>query len=158
MFPAWAVQSSHAHDYLYMVFPSDEVIIEAMLGVEPPWEELHHRSYFLPELDPLESEDFRAVLNQRVGSPMVPLSSLGPITDENMENISSTIPINISRNLGTIENVYIGAECSHAEILEYTELFKEFRDIVAWSYDDMPGIDPRFVEHEIKNYPNAKPV
>ena len=49
--PAWAVQSSHAHDCLDSVFPSDEAIIEAMSGVEPPWEELHHRSYFLPELD-----------------------------------------------------------------------------------------------------------
>ena len=32
---AWAVQSSHAHDYLDTVFPSDEAIIEAMSGVEP---------------------------------------------------------------------------------------------------------------------------
>ena len=52
--PAWAVESSHAHDCLDDVFPSDEAIIEAMSGVEPPWEELHHRSYFLLELDRLE--------------------------------------------------------------------------------------------------------
>ena len=32
--PAWAVQSSHAHDCLDSVFPSDEAIIEAMSGVE----------------------------------------------------------------------------------------------------------------------------
>ena len=50
-------------------------IIEAMSGVEPPWEELHHRSYFLPELDRL------AVLSQRVGSPVVPLSSPGSMDD-----------------------------------------------------------------------------
>ena len=49
-------------------------------------------------------------------------------------------------------------DCSHAEILEYTELFKEFRDIFSWSYDEMPGIDPRIVELEIKTYPNAKPI
>ena len=89
-----AVQYSHAHDYLDTVFPSYEAIIEAMSGVEPPWEELHHRSYFLPELDRLEREEFRAVLSERVGSPMVPLSSPGPMADGNMENISSTIPIN----------------------------------------------------------------
>ena len=46
------------------------------------------------------------------------------MADENMVNISSTIPINISRDPGRIENVYYGAECSHAEIQEYTELFK----------------------------------
>ena len=57
-----------------------------------------------------------------------------------------------------IENVYIGVECSHAEILEYTELFKEFRDIFSWSYNEIPGIDPCIVEHEIKTYPNAKLV
>ena len=129
-----------------------------MLGVEPPWEELHHRSYFLPPLDRLEHEDYREILSQRVGSPVVPLSSPGPMADGNMVNISSTIHINISRNPRTIENVYIGAECFHAEILEYTELFKEFCDIFAWSYDEMPGIDPRIVEHEIKTYPNAKLV
>ena len=98
-----------------------------MSGVEPPWEELHHRSYFLPKLDRLECEDFRAVLSQRVGSPMVPLSSPGLMADGNMVNISSMIPINISHNPRTIENVYIGVECSHAEILEYTELFKKFQ-------------------------------
>ena len=95
-----------------------------MSGVEPPWEELHHRSYFLPEIYRLEHEDFREVLSERIGSPMVPLSSLGPMADGNMENISPTIPINISHDPGRIENVYIGAECSHAKIQEYTELFK----------------------------------
>ena len=40
--PAWVVESCHAHDFLDDVFPSDEAIIEAMSGVEPPWEELHH--------------------------------------------------------------------------------------------------------------------
>ena len=42
-----------------------------MSGVEPPWEELHHISYFLPELDRLEHEDFR----EKIGSHVVPLSS-----------------------------------------------------------------------------------
>ena len=52
----------------------------------------------------------------------------------------------------------LGQECSHVEIQEYTELFKEFCDIFAWSYDEIPGIDPLIVEHEIHTYPNAKPV
>ena len=80
------------------------------------------------------------------------------MAEGNMEIISSMIPINISHGPGKIENVYIGAECSHAEIQEYTDLFKEFCDIFAWSYDETPGINPCIVEHEIKNYPNAKPV
>ena len=95
-----------------------------MPGVEPPSEELHHRSYFLPELDRLEHEEFREILSERIGSPMVPLSSPIQMVDGNMVNTSPTIPINISHDPGKIENVYIGAECSHAEIQEYTDLFK----------------------------------
>ena len=81
MLPTWAVESSHAHDFLNDVFPSDEAIIEAMSGVEPPWEKLHHRSYFLPELDRIEHEDFREILNENIGSPVVPLISPGPMAN-----------------------------------------------------------------------------
>ena len=129
-----------------------------MSGVEPPWEELHNRSYFLPELNRLEHEDFRQIISEKVGSPMVPLSSPGQMDDGNMANLSPTIPINISRDHGKVENVYIGADCSPDEIKEYIELFKEFRNIFAWSYEEMLGIDPCIVEHEIKTYPNEKLV
>ena len=49
-------------------------------------------------------------------------------------------------------------DCLPEEILIYTELFKEFWDVFAWSYEEMPGIDPRIVEHEIRTYPDAKPI
>ena len=54
--------------------------------------------------------------------------------------------------------MYIGADCSPDEIREYTELFKEFQDVFAWSYEEMLGIDPCIVEHEIKTYLNVKPI
>ena len=75
-----------------------------------------------------------------------------------MANLSPMIPINISCDPGKIENVYIGTNCSPDEIKEYTKLFKEFRDVFYYSYEEMLGIDPRIVEHEIKSYPDAKPV
>ena len=65
------------HDFLDDVFPLDEAIIEAIFGVEPPLEELHHRSYFLPKLNHMEREDFRDILSKKIGCPMVPLSSPG---------------------------------------------------------------------------------
>jgi hypothetical protein len=30
--------------------------------------------------------------------------------------------------------------------------------VFAWSYEEMPGIDPRIVQHEIRTYENVKPV
>jgi hypothetical protein len=76
----------------------------------------------------------------------------------NLSNISPTIPIDISIKPGIVENFHIGASCFPDEIVTYTSLFKEFHDIFAWSYEEMPGIDPTIVIHEIKTYPDAKPV
>jgi hypothetical protein len=75
-----------------------------------------------------------------------------------MTTIIATIPINISRNPGVVENVFVGADCSPEEDQIYTDLFKESRDVFAWSYEEMPGIDPKIVEHEITTYPNANPI
>jgi hypothetical protein len=72
--------------------------------------------------------------------------------------VSLTIPLDISIKLGVVENVHIGASCSNDEVYTYKALFQEFCDVFAWSYEEMPGIDPNIVVHEIKTYPNAKPV
>jgi hypothetical protein len=63
----------------------------------------------------------------------------------NLSNISPTIPIDISVKPGIVENVNIGTSCSAEEIITYTSLFKEFHDIFAWSYEEMPGVVPEFV-------------
>ena len=75
-----------------------------------------------------------------------------------MANISATIPINIYANPNVVENVHIGANCSPEEIAIYTALFKEFCDVFSWSYEEIPGIYPSIVKHEIRTYPNAKPI
>jgi hypothetical protein len=59
---------------------------------------------------------------------------------------------------GSVENVFIGAYYSLEEIQIYTDLFKEFCDIFSLSYEEMPGINPKIVEHETTTYPDAKPV
>jgi hypothetical protein len=48
--PIWAQGSLVGTDLLNLVFPSDEAIIEAMTSPNKPWDDLHHRSYFLPKL------------------------------------------------------------------------------------------------------------
>ena len=75
-----------------------------------------------------------------------------------MSSLSPTIPINICCDPGKIENVYIGADCSPDEIKEYTKILKEFHDVFASSYKEIPGIDPCIVKHEIRTYPDAKLV
>ena len=91
-------------------------------------------------------------------TPINPLPREGIFAQGNMENISVTIPINISANPNIVENVHIGANCSPEDIAIYTALFKEFCDVFSWSYEVIPGIDPSIFEHEIWTYPDAKPI
>ena len=75
-----------------------------------------------------------------------------------MGNISTTAMIDISIKEGVVENINLGANCTPDEVVSYTTLFKEFRDVFAWSYKKRPGIDPSIVIHEIKTYPDVKSV
>ena len=76
----------------------------------------------------------------------------------NLGNISRTIPIDISVKPRIDENIHVGASCTDDEIQLYKALFQEFCDVFAWSSEEMLGIDPVIVVHEIKTYPDAKPV
>ena len=76
----------------------------------------------------------------------------------NVANIFATIPINISTKPNVVENVYIYASSSPEEVATYRTLLKEFHDVFTWSYEDMSGIDPSILEHEIRTYPSVKHV
>jgi hypothetical protein len=89
---------------------------------------------------------------------MVPLDTHDIYVEGNMVSIYPTIMIDISRTSGKVENININVDCLRKVILIYTELFKEFRDVFSWSYEELSGIDPRIVEHEIRTYPDAKHV
>jgi hypothetical protein len=48
-----------------------------------------------------------------------------------------------------MENVFVGTDCSLEEIQLYIDLFKEFCDVFAWSYEEIPDIDPQSFDHEL---------
>jgi hypothetical protein len=136
--------------------PSEEVIIEAMTSPDRPWDDLHHRSYFLPELRRIEVGEFTLTMTGDRSCPINPLATHVVYAEGNMETIAEMISIDISRTHGVVENVLVGVDCSPEEIHIYTDLFKKFCDVLAWSYEEMPGIDPRIFEHEMMTYPDAK--
>ena len=37
-------------------------------------------------------------------------------------------------------------------------LLKEYKDVFAWNYQEMPGLSPNLVTHKLKVDPNAKPM
>jgi hypothetical protein len=73
--PIWAQGSLATTDPLDLVFPSDEVILEALTGPDRPWDDLHHRSYFLPELRRIEAGEFVLTVNGDRSCPINPLAT-----------------------------------------------------------------------------------
>ena len=64
-------------------------------------------------------------------------------------------------NLGTGEEarpVHIAKEMSLENKTAKTTLLKEFRDVFAWSYEDMRGLDPQLYQHQIHLSKDTKPV
>ena len=64
-------------------------------------------------------------------------------------------------NLGTEENkreVKIGTTLTAEERQDLIELLKEYSDVFAWSYQDMPGLDPEIVAHNLPIRLEYRPV
>jgi hypothetical protein len=69
--PMWATSLSCSHDFLNDTFPKYEAIIEAMNGFDKPWDDMHHPSYFLLDLERIKQDDFRSTLSEIVGDDVV---------------------------------------------------------------------------------------
>lgn len=138
---------------LAKTFLADGGIVEIMSLEEPPWIDTHHRSSFLPRPVVMSTAFVES------SSPFLPPIVTQEVWSEgNLGNITQMRPISISIKPSIIEHVHLGVSSSLDEINTYTCLFQEFHDVFAWSYEEMPGIDPSIVVHEIPTYPYAKPV
>jgi ribonuclease HI len=63
-------------------------------------------------------------------------------------------------NLGTSENpqcINLGLGCSKQEKVAFVKLFKEFKDVFAWTYDDLKTFDPNIIQHVIPMKPQTFP-
>ena len=63
-------------------------------------------------------------------------------------------------NLGTEHNpqcVNLGSTCTPQEKKAFIRLFNEFKEIFAWTYEDLKTFDPNIMQHVIPMKPEAKP-
>ena len=66
-----------------------------------------------------------------------------------------------SINLGNNENlrlIKIGSILNEKEKKDLQELFTEFQEVFAWSYEDMPRIDPEIAQHHIDTHDHMVPI
>jgi len=82
------------------------------------------------------------------------------LEQESKEIQPSQEPVEVI-NLGTEHDkreVKIGSSLK-AEVREkLVELLREYADVFAWSYQDMPGLDTAIVEHKLPLRPECPPV
>jgi len=62
--------------------------------------------------------------------------------------VGPTIPINVGTEAEP-KMLYIGAQCTDEEKVNFTTLFREFIDVFGWSYKDLRGFDPGVIQHSI---------
>ena len=54
--------------------------------------------------------------------------------------------------------VKINKSLSEEERRKLVALLREYKNVFAWSYQEMLGLSPRLITHKLKVDPNAKPV
>jgi hypothetical protein len=125
---------------------------------DTPWDDGHHHSILFLENDTIESYQQISTLSTVFVISSVPESTQDVLYGGNLSNISNTFPLDISIKPRVVENVHIGASCSIDDVHTYKPLFQEFCEVFSWSYEEILGIDVDIVVHEIKTYPNVKPI
>ena len=66
--------------------------------------------------------------------------------------------INLSSDPNVHRPVSISASLLVEEIMYLIELLKEYQDVFAWQYDEMPRINPKLVAHSLNVEPSTRPV
>ena len=116
-------------------FNNDEEILEALNAPEYPWDDMHHRLFFLPEELVSQSDHFsvetKYFIHGKVECFKNPIPTPNAFEEENMANISPIIKINISTHPEVVEEIMLGASYSSKEVASYKALFQEFHDIFA---------------------------
>ena len=56
------------------------------------------------------------------------------------------------------KKVNIGSSLDSCAKKEIVDLLREYADIFAWSYQDMPGLSTKILEHQLLMRPECKPV
>ena len=63
-------------------------------------------------------------------------------------------------NLGTEQdpkNINLAKNCTSTEKATFMKLFREYKDIFTWTYEDLKMYDTKIIQHVIPLKENAKP-
>jgi hypothetical protein len=86
------------------------------------------------------------------------LEALEKQDDGSKPNIEELEVINLAKEGEELKEVKIGTHFTTEQKEALIALLREFHEIFAWSYQDMPDLDTDIVVHKIPLKPECKPV
>ncbi|KAH9289237.1 hypothetical protein KI387_033354, partial [Taxus chinensis] len=60
--------------------------------------------------------------------------------------------------VGEGKTLQVGKVATEQEKLDFIQLYQEFSDVFAWSYEDLRGFDLKLAQHTIELDSDAKPI
>ena len=66
--------------------------------------------------------------------------------------------VDLSEDPSVKRNIFISSSLTAEERKFLIKLLKEFKDVFAWNYSEMPGLDPNLVAHSLHVCPGTRPV
>ena len=66
--------------------------------------------------------------------------------------------INLGTELGSQKPVFISSQLMAQEREQLVALLQKYKDVFAWTYDEMPGLDPGLVVHSLNVDPRIRLV
>ena len=68
------------------------------------------------------------------------------------------MPTTKKKTLDKPHNINLGVHCSDDEKVAFTKLFKEYKYMFAWSYEDLKMFDTQIMQHVIPIKEGEKPM
>nr|XP_023919258.1 uncharacterized protein LOC112030827 [Quercus suber] len=81
-----------------------------------------------------------------------------PVKETQIQPEEELQEVNLGAELGSQKPVFVSSQLATQEKGPLVALLKEYTDVFAWSYDEMPGLDPGLVVHALNVDPGVRPV
>ena len=81
-----------------------------------------------------------------------------PVKEAQIQPEEELKEIDLGTELGSQKLVFISSQLVAQEREQLVTLLQKYRDVFAWTYDEMSGLDPRLVVHSLNVDPGMKPV
>ncbi|GAA0144958.1 hypothetical protein LIER_05270 [Lithospermum erythrorhizon] len=129
----------------------------------------HHEVHKTMPRGPVKIDNHSLELEESVGSTFHITTNNDETIEEDMddalleleERVKATADELKEINLRTTEEpqpIYISALMTSEEERQYVDLLHEFRDVFAWTYKEMSGLDPRVTVHHLAIKNGTRPI